>query len=113
MRAIGRGGADGGGGHGSVRKRFPDEYGAEVDEYSTDFDFHHRAMSEGVKLRGRCVAVLYLHTKYHLSPLSGRANRRQEQENEDSDEDMRCSPGPPLVQEEVCDSNPLLTVRWS
>ena len=36
------------------------------------------------------------------SSPSGRANRRQQEENEDSDEDLRCSPGPTLEQDEVC-----------
>ena len=58
-RAGGR--RDGGGATptSSARKRWPDEHGADVNEYGQDFEFHRSAMSQGMKLKGRCVAVLY------------------------------------------------------
>jgi hypothetical protein len=56
---------------------------------------------------------LILTNEISASSPSGHANRRQQVENEDSDEDMRCSPDPTLEQEKVCDSIPcILYVGW-
>jgi hypothetical protein len=85
---------------------------AEVDEYGLDFDFYQKSTSAGIKQMRRCLAFLYLLKKYHAittkRPVFGNCRT---QDNESSDEEMRCSPDPLPVHGEVCDSNALAFFR--